>query len=471
MRRTPLVLGLVVSLAAGGYAAADAYDLVPGVLTVRPLPSGEASPSPSQTVSLPSPAAISPLASAEDAPVPTPAGLKAALAPVLADWRLGASVGVSVLDGITGRELYAVDQDTPRTPASLVKLLAAAAVVKQARPESAVSTRVTLDTTTRTLYLVAGGDALLAAGRGSPTSVVGRVGLADLAEDAAEAITQSGLDEVALRLDESFAVGETRPPGWEDGDYTSGSAVPVTMIGLAADRPEPGKTGVKDPAMRALTAFGEALAARGVGLSGAPKRATGAVGGQEVSVRPGASVTEVLAYALDESDNALIETVVRLTAYLSGRPTPTVLDAADYVTDVLTGLGVRTKGLALADTSGLTRGQRATTRSVAEVLRASVDGRLPGLHPLLAALPVSGLDGTLKKRFVGEDGKGVAGIPRAKTGTLLGTSNLAGWTVTTQGRPLFFVILADRIGGWEGTEPARAALDRFAATLTECGCR
>ena len=474
MRRTPIVIGLVGALGLGGYAVADAYDLVPGIITLAPAAaasSASAAPTPSSSAVIPVAAPAPTLKAAARAPIPTAAGLAAALDPVVADQRLGGSVGASVRDAVTGKELYAVGASTPRTPASLVKLLAAAVIVDTIPAEPTSVTRVWVDKTSGTVTLVAGGDLLLAAGKGKASAVVGRVGIADLAEDTVTFLKAAGLDTVALRIDDTFASGEARPKGWENADYTSGSAVPITMIGLAKDRPEPGVPAVSDPAMNALTAFGKALSSRGITVKGAPTQAVGELSGDEVSARRGAALHDVLAYALEESDNALIESLVRMTTYLANEPAPTVTDAAGFVSKRLPELGISISGLDIKDTSGLTRGQQATTRTISEVLALAASDRLPPLRSLLADLPISGLSGTLDKRFAGPDGEAVRGIPRAKTGTLIGTSNLAGWTVTQDGRPLLFTVLADHTGGWEGTEPARAALDRFAAVLTECGCR
>ena len=115
MRRTPIVIGLVSALGLGGYAVADAYDRVPGIITLAPAVPASAAPTASSSVVLPTAASAPALTEAARARIPTAVGLAAALDPVVADQRLGGSVGASVRDAVTGKELYAVGASTPRT--------------------------------------------------------------------------------------------------------------------------------------------------------------------------------------------------------------------------------------------------------------------------------------------------------------------------------------------------------------------
>jgi D-alanyl-D-alanine carboxypeptidase/D-alanyl-D-alanine-endopeptidase (penicillin-binding protein 4) len=95
------------------------------------------------------------------------------------------------------------------------------------------------------------------------------------------------------------------------------------------------------------------------------------------------------------------------------------------------------------------------------------------LRAVLTGLPVSGYSGTLRDRYRKPTAGGTAaGQVRAKTGTLLGVSAIAGITVDADGRMLAFAVMADGVAaGDRATTAAQEALDRVAAILAGCGCR
>jgi D-alanyl-D-alanine carboxypeptidase/D-alanyl-D-alanine-endopeptidase (penicillin-binding protein 4) len=83
-------------------------------------------------------------------------------------------------------------------------------------------------------------------------------------------------------------------------------------------------------------------------------------------------------------------------------------------------------------------------------------------------LPVAGLTGTLADRFTGPGTRRAAGFVRAKTGTLLRVSTLAGTVVDAEGRLLAFAFMSDAT---RDIDASRIALDQAAAALAACGCR
>ncbi|MEO7069736.1 MAG: D-alanyl-D-alanine carboxypeptidase, partial [Nostocoides sp.] len=475
VRRVLAGLAVLVAVALA-YAVGDVYDVVPGILTRdRPIVIPTAtSTSGAHAVAFPAPdAMILPLAPAgTTSPVPTTAGLTALLRHALAEPALGASVGVEIRDALTGDTLYTHQAQTPRLAASTQKMLAAAAITSTTDLSRTMTTRVVGEGLGQ-IALVAGGDTMLARGAGDPFTAPGRAGLGDLAAQVAGALRAAGETKVSLRLDLSYAAGPAYAPAWQMADVHAGATQGVFMIGLADERPEIGHASPPDPPSSVAKAFVKDLAGSGITATLTPRKtwATAApAAAPEFGSVSSAPVGEVLSTALDDSDNALTENLTRQAAVGKGGPA-TFAGATAYQTTALKALAVDLAGVSLSDASGLSRTQHVSVRAIADVMALATTGRLPGLQQIVAELPVAGLTGTLHDRFEGTGARQVAGIPRSKTGTLIGSSGMAGTTVDTDGRLLSYVMVADHVPASQGTLAARAALDRLVAGLTACGCR
>ena len=422
MRRTLIAVTSVAALAVG-YGVADAYDRVPGVLTIDE-PVTEQTPAPRE------PTAVLPAAS-KQAPAPTASGLARAVRDDVGASALGPRVGVVVRDALTGDTLWSQDEDRPQTPASTAKLLTAAAVE-------------------------------------------GRAGLADLAEEVAASLQTKGGTRYSLRLDATYAAGERYAPGWSMADVAAGYTQGVSMIGLAGDRPEPFKPSPKVPERTVLKAFAAQLKKAGVSVSvddsSSTWRTPAPEGAEELGSVESAPLGDVLALALDHSDNALTENVARQAAVADGAGA-SFAEVTRWVRTTLEDAGVDMTGARLKDNSGLSSGQVVPARVISDVMQLGITGSATSMTRVLSDLPIAGLTGTLHDRFLVEESRGAAGIARAKTGTLTGTSALAGTTTTADGRLLTYVLVADRVPSTTGTLGARAALDEVVADLTDCGCR
>ena len=147
------------------------------------------------------------------------------------------------------------------------------------------------------------------AGAGDPRAVEGRAGLGDLAGQVAAALQAAGTPTVTLRLDTTYAAGPRWAPGWSPADVAAGYTGGVSMLGLAGERAvRPDQPAPRDPGRPSAAAFVAALKAPGDhGDAGPSDLARPRAGGRRRARhgRRSAPVGDVLALALDDSDNAL----------------------------------------------------------------------------------------------------------------------------------------------------------------------
>lgn len=467
-----MLAAVAVLIAAGGYGVADIADVVPGPLTDAPLPP-PFPPLPTAPGAVDAGLVAPVLADlSPGAPLPDPALLDAVLRPVLADPAVGPSASASVVDGLTGLVLFDAGAGVGHEPASVVKLLTAAAALHRLGPDHVVPTRAVQGATPDEVVLLGGGDVLLAAGAGDPLSVNGRAGLADLAAATAAALAQQGRTAVAVNLDDSLfagvGTGEGTGPGIVRADLDNGFVAPVTAVAVNAGRlgPEPYADRQADPGLAAAGTFAALLGERGITVAAPAVRTTAPPGAPVLAEVSSAPLAQLVGYVLDTSDNNGAEALARLVAVDLGRQTG-FADAGQAVLDEVASIGVPTTGLRLADGSGLSDGSVLTPAVLTAVLAAAASPQHPELRPLYADLPVAGLTGTLWNRFSAPEAAAAPGLVRAKTGSLTGTTSLAGAVRDADGRLLLFAVMADRVPTLDG---ARAVIDRFAASVAACGC-
>lgn len=449
---------LLVVLLGGGYAAGDVYDVVPGLVTLRPerLPDP---PFPQPQV--PQPAVPEAVADTPDAPQPGPDALADLRESLLANPSVG-TAGVLVTDVLTGADLDAVAADSGHVPASTTKLLTAAAAVAAAGADHRFTTSV-VATGEGQIVLVAGGDLTMAAGAGDPGAIVGHAGLADLGQATAAALTAAGTTRVSVGLDVSYYAGPDMAPRWDDIDLAAGDAMHMAPIAIDIGRVDGARARELDPAGAAAAAFVDALVAAGITVEGDVTSTTATAGATELASVSSAPLSDLVAYMLQHSENILSEALGRLVAHEAGEE-PSFQGAGVAVGTVLGGEGIAVDGLVLADTSGLSSTNRISPRTLVETL-TTIASR-PELGSVARGLPVAGLEGTLSTRL---EEAPAAGMVAAKTGTLRAVASLSGYVTTADGRLLAFAVLIGDVptGGVVG---ARDAIDDWIAEIAACGC-
>jgi D-alanyl-D-alanine carboxypeptidase len=169
------------------------------------------------------------------------------------------------------------------------------------------------------------------------------------------------------------------------------------------------------------------------------------------------TLEDMLNFALVWSDNVLSERIARLASSAAGNG---LFESGVEATfnELLTSFDLDTTKVVVKDASGLSRKNRVTAMQVAELL---VKIRDEGKYaPVVNGLPIGGISGTMEKRFV-KTAPNAVGLVKAKTGTLNGTANLAGY-VESGDHEYAFVIIADKLPRtYSAGERARAIVDRI----------
>jgi D-alanyl-D-alanine carboxypeptidase/D-alanyl-D-alanine-endopeptidase (penicillin-binding protein 4) len=130
---------------------------------------------------------------------------------------------------------------------------------------------------------------------------------------------------------------------------------------------------------------------------------------------------------------------------------------ARAVQDFLASRGVRAPELLIENGSGLSRIERISAESLAEVLRDAWHSQY--MPEFAASLPLSATDGTLRRRFRSPE---MQGRLRMKTGSLEGVSALAGYVQSASGHTYVAVIILNHeLAGAGVGEAVQAALVKW----------
>ena len=112
--------------------------------------------------------------------------------------------------------------------------------------------------------------------------------------------------------------------------------------------------------------------------------------------------------------------------------------------------------LILENGSGLSRTERISTRHLGELLLAAFQS--PVMPEFVSSLPISAVDGTMKKRF---NGSAVAGQAHIKTGLLEGVRTMAGYVLDQSGKRVVVVFFVNHPKAGSA-QPAMDALLQWA---------
>ena len=326
-------------------------------------------------------------------------------------------------------------------PASVQKLITAAALLAVVDPDERLATRVLTDSSISegvldgTVWVVGGGDPLIMT-KSYSDSHSRQPQLRTPIENLADDLVGLGITTLAGKLlaDESRYDNTRFPETWPQRYVTQLHSGPLSALSL-----NDGITGfttaliaADHPARSFVSTLGDLLAVRGVSVD-VEIDTTPAPGGMtEIARLESPLLIEIIQPMLRESDNTTAELMLReigLRSAGEGSTTAGAAAAQRITSEMLPDQSPPT----VFDGSGLDRQNRVTCSFLAALL----DEFGPD-SAVATGLPVASRTGTLSHRFAQHP---AAGRLRAKTGLLTGVNALAGFVETDSGTVTFAQIL------------------------------
>lgn len=245
---------------------------------------------------------------------------------------------------------------------------------------------------------------------------------------------------------------------------------------------------IHNPALLFVTMLKDELARRGIVVNGRVKTAdwktrlsspfdlSRAV---ELAHVDSAPLSEILNRTLKPSQNIIAQLLLLTSGAVAGAgangPCSVSAGAGSTTTEelgkcalatFLDKAGVAHGDVILEEGAGLSRRDVATPQAFVKVL--TYLARQKYFQTFSDALPVSGVDGTLKNRM--KNGSAIGNM-RAKTGSLKLDRSLSGYVTTAAGERLVFSIMLNNYANQSGNQPATAAIDRIAELLSSLAVR
>jgi len=184
-----------------------------------------------------------------------------------------------------------------------------------------------------------------------------------------------------------------------------------------------------------LAAVREALRDRGITIDDAPSDTTARLDTLAILTSP--PLSEILKALMKPSQNQIAEMLFRTVA-LNATGIGRSDTASAVVARQIAKWGVAPNEAVIRDGSGLARYDYVSPRTIVRILDAM--HRLPTFKPYYDALPIAGVDGTIRNRMKGTAAQGNV---HAKTGTLAMARSLSGYVTTADQRMLIFSLLCN----------------------------
>ena len=231
------------------------------------------------------------------------------------------------------------------------------------------------------------------------------------------------------------------------------------------DRGYTGGIGISHPGLLFVYMLRSSLVQKGVTITGASRVNASVPVQNEIATLQSPPFSVIAAQTLKPSQNLYTELILRTLGKVTPppatmlNPSPTTEELGlEAVKAFLKTVGLRPEALVLDDGSGLSRNDMITAEASVQLLTFMSKHRYASVFR--DALPIGGVDGTLRNRFKGTPAENNV---RAKTGSLSSAASLGGYLTTAGGEKLAFSIMVNNYP--RDFDPRSACIDPIAVLL------
>lgn len=362
-----------------------------------------------------------------------------------------ARVAISITDLRSGEEIVGYRSGAPMIPASILKCLTAASILRDRGADWRYTTDVMLQGNVSGDTLLMGN--ILVKGAGDPT-LNARTSPAspDILSEIVEALQSRGIRRIVggIRVDNGLFAGPSTPDSWASGDlphsYGTGSHA------FNFENNAVGKSAVSHPDKRFESALRSALRRAGIELTDSvmdPARRTLLVSHRS------APLEEILRSCVMRSDNLYAESMLRTYGSgVNGDGSTRTAAAREMRTCAQRGLPML--DVEVIDGSGLSRSNRVTARFMDALLQNMSDS-----DTYVSLFPLAGKEGTLRNFLRNTP---LDSYMALKTGSMSGIQCYAGYLLDDRFAPTHsVVVMANSLP--EGRQAFRDALSALLLNL------
>lgn len=220
---------------------------------------------------------------------------------------------------------------------------------------------------------------------------------------------------------------------------------------------------VKDPTEYAMSLFAKSMRKQGIKIVGERKKAKTPIDANLIASHRSMPLSQLLIPFMKLSNNSHAEILIKEMGKEAGGE-GSWKDGLKVAGNEMKRLGLDMQTIKMRDGSGISQVNMIPANEITRLLYAVQEKTW--FPAYLNALPVAGIEnrmvgGTLRKRMKGTV---AAGNVRAKTGTITGTSSLAGYVTTKRGEKVIFSIILNNLVEEKGIT---AIQDKIAVMLAE----